>query len=433
MPSVSSSGLPPIERCSSMPPIPNMPPITPHETKKCNKCLATKTLDHFTDLRRAFGVIRITVQCDTCRAKCAARRKATRRDDGNGDGTSPSSSVPRSGQHRSATVSGESKFETDMFTPPVESNNVLQTPRAPANHPPDVPHPGLPLDPVQVAGELDVPCLTDADQRLLRNFERALAKNKLMEWPRCLIRWLTIELNRETGICQDCTKDDTFRARNPQLPALWSEANGLDPGEPPEHLEAFGHPHPSRRLRVRRPVVAAWLRHLKANHDGYSDVTIDEDVLSQLPDDGDVNAELQTKDVGPEDLEYLIAEIENDDLGYDVSAIPDLGADETELDRLRGITRRGQGELKPSSHIASATGPQGLQMPAIRSTPISDIRVKARGSYHWLIRCCIPGGRVTSRRLGSARSTANPTCSICFGCLMGALPGILCGVTRVST
>ncbi|KAG6249060.1 hypothetical protein E4U23_002493 [Claviceps purpurea] len=88
-----------------MPPIPNMPPITPHETKKCNKCLATKTLDHFTDLRRAFGVIRITVQCDTCRAKCAARRKATRRDDGNGDGTSPSSSVPRSGQHRSATVS----------------------------------------------------------------------------------------------------------------------------------------------------------------------------------------------------------------------------------------------------------------------------------------------------------------------------------------
>ncbi|KAG6285741.1 hypothetical protein E4U09_007097 [Claviceps aff. purpurea] len=78
----------------------------------------------------------------------------------------------------SATVSDESEVETDMFTPPVESNNVSQTPRAPANHPPDAPHPGLPLDPVQVAGELDVPCLTDADQRLLRNFERALAKNK---------------------------------------------------------------------------------------------------------------------------------------------------------------------------------------------------------------------------------------------------------------
>ncbi|KAG5972378.1 hypothetical protein E4U58_006658 [Claviceps cyperi] len=48
-----------------MPPIPNLPRITPHGSKKCNKCLATKTLDHFTDLRRAFGVIRITVECDT--------------------------------------------------------------------------------------------------------------------------------------------------------------------------------------------------------------------------------------------------------------------------------------------------------------------------------------------------------------------------------
>ncbi|KAG5953375.1 hypothetical protein E4U58_000447 [Claviceps cyperi] len=123
------------------------------------------------------------------------------------------------------------------------------------------------------------------------------------------------------------------------------------------------------QLRVRRPVVAAWLRHLKANHDGYSDVTIDEDALSQLPDDGDVNAELQTETVDPEDLEDLIAEIENDDLGYDVSVIPDLGADETELDKLRGILRRGQGEPNPSSDIASATGPQDLQLPAIRSTP----------------------------------------------------------------
>ncbi|KAG5931464.1 hypothetical protein E4U59_000281, partial [Claviceps monticola] len=69
------------------------------------------------------------------------------------------------------------------------------------------------------------------------------------------------------------------------------------------------------QLRVRRPIVAAWLRHLKANHDGYSDVTIDEHALSQLPDDGDVNAELQTETGDPEDLEDLIAEIENDDLG----------------------------------------------------------------------------------------------------------------------
>ncbi|KAG6020193.1 hypothetical protein E4U40_006335, partial [Claviceps sp. LM458 group G5] len=70
-------------------------------------------------------------------------------------------------------------------------------------------------------------------------------------------------------------------------------------------------------------------------------------------------------------VEGLIVEIENDDLGYDASVIPDLGADETELDRLRGILRRDQGEPNPSSDIASATGPQGLQLLAIRSSPIS--------------------------------------------------------------
>ncbi|KAG5951247.1 hypothetical protein E4U58_001257 [Claviceps cyperi] len=46
----------------------------------------------------------------------------------------------RSGQYRSPTVSDES----------VESSNVSHSPRAPANHP------GLPPDPVQVAGKLDV-------------------------------------------------------------------------------------------------------------------------------------------------------------------------------------------------------------------------------------------------------------------------------------
>ncbi|KAG5961373.1 hypothetical protein E4U58_004262 [Claviceps cyperi] len=85
-----------------------------------------------------------------------------------------------------------------------------------------------------------------------------------------------------------------------------------------------------------------------------------------------------TEDVDPADLEDLITEIENDDLGYDVSVIPNLGADETELDRLRGILRRGQGEPNPSSDNADATGSQGLQMPAVRSTPISDIGVKIK-------------------------------------------------------
>ncbi|KAG5961044.1 hypothetical protein E4U58_004422 [Claviceps cyperi] len=181
-------------------------------------------------------------------------------------------------------------------------------------------------------------------------------------------------MNSTIGICQGC---HVFRVNNPQpqLPALWSETNELDPGEPPEHLDALrpltpvvgwliacvhtrmqvmtyrraqykycGHiisfpknvstmhhrlPVPPGQLNfprnqtdqsimingfrtqpcVRRPVVVAWLRHLQANHDRYSDVTIDEYFLSQLPDDVDVNADLQTEDVDPADLEDVITEI----------------------------------------------------------------------------------------------------------------------------
>ncbi|KAG6065301.1 hypothetical protein E4U16_000489 [Claviceps sp. LM84 group G4] len=126
-----------------------------------------------------------------------------------------------------------------------------------------------------------------------------------------------------------------------------------------------------------------------------------------------LNAELQTQEVAPEDLEDLVADIEDDDLGYDVSVIPDLDADEPELDRLRGILRRGQGEPNASSEIASAIRPQRLSMRAIRRTPIS---------YLGLQSPILSLGRVTSRCLGSARSTSKPTCSTCCGCLMGALP-----------
>ncbi|KAG6118987.1 hypothetical protein E4U13_008087 [Claviceps humidiphila] len=64
-----------------------MPPSTPHETKKCNTCKATKTSDAFVDRRGANGVVRTTLACDACRAK-RARRAARREAARNGDGTS---------------------------------------------------------------------------------------------------------------------------------------------------------------------------------------------------------------------------------------------------------------------------------------------------------------------------------------------------------
>ncbi|KAG5953314.1 hypothetical protein E4U58_000469 [Claviceps cyperi] len=69
-----------------------MPSTTPHGTKTCNRCHATKTSDNFIDRRGANGVVRETVACDACHAKRA--KSAAQRDACNGDGTSPSSSVP---------------------------------------------------------------------------------------------------------------------------------------------------------------------------------------------------------------------------------------------------------------------------------------------------------------------------------------------------
>ncbi|KAG5991428.1 hypothetical protein E4U52_003616 [Claviceps spartinae] len=44
--------------------------------------------------------------------------------------------------------------------------------------------------------------------------------------------------------------------------------------------------------------------------DGHSDIAIDEDVLNYFPYDIEVNAEFQTEEVEPDDLEDLIAEID---------------------------------------------------------------------------------------------------------------------------
>ncbi|KAG6152723.1 hypothetical protein E4U37_003593 [Claviceps purpurea] len=66
------------------------------------------------------------------------------------------------------------------------------------------------------------------------------------------------------------------------------------------------------QVHVRLLVVRQWLRHLEANQSGYGDITIDEEVLSRLPDNGDVNAEIQTEDVNAVNLGELIPEIEND-------------------------------------------------------------------------------------------------------------------------
>ncbi|KAG6102112.1 hypothetical protein E4U14_006721 [Claviceps sp. LM454 group G7] len=70
--------------------------------------------------------------------------------------------------------------------------------------------------------------------------QESLAKNKLTERPQCLTSYFTIKVNPQPCVCQECTKDNAFRVGNPQLPALWSEADELDPGEPPKQRRSAG-------------------------------------------------------------------------------------------------------------------------------------------------------------------------------------------------
>jgi hypothetical protein len=50
----------------------------------------------------------------------------------------------------------------------------------------------------------------------------------------------------------------------------------------------------ARDMRVRRGVVLAWLYHLKQHHPDYRHITIFQENLSQLPEDGDISRRLPT-------------------------------------------------------------------------------------------------------------------------------------------
>ncbi|KAG6136623.1 hypothetical protein E4U12_001130 [Claviceps purpurea] len=221
-----------------MPPIPNMPPVTPHGTKERNKCHATKTLDHFMDLRRPI-------------------------------------------------VTGPTYADKTS-----EANKL---------------DPGEPPEHLEALG----PLIPLEEWLIARVHTRMQAMT---------YRGAQYKYRGHHQLPQERADHAPPPARAATT-ARYSHLAASQPNRSAEHDQSF-----RTQLRIRHPVVTAWPRHLQANHRRYSDVTIDEDALTQLPDDGDVNAELQTQEVAPDDLEILVADIENDDLGYDVSVIPDLKA-----------------------------------------------------------------------------------------------------------
>ncbi|KAG6042796.1 hypothetical protein E4U39_005413 [Claviceps sp. Clav50 group G5] len=157
-----------------------MPPITPHGTKECNRCHATKTLDAFIDRRAAFGVIRKTViaASPTLRQRGPILPAQCGLDPDDVFGPTSAQSreffVPsaRSGQYCSTTVCDESEVETDIIPPSarssqyrsatvsgeseVETNTI--TPSAPSAHPSQYRSATVSDESVESSDAPDTPC-----------------------------------------------------------------------------------------------------------------------------------------------------------------------------------------------------------------------------------------------------------------------------------
>ncbi|KAF2706208.1 hypothetical protein K504DRAFT_438267, partial [Pleomassaria siparia CBS 279.74] len=125
--------------------------------------------------------------------------------------------------------------------------------------------------------------------------------------------------------------------------------------------------------RVRRNVIKEWLYYLRANHPGYHGITIDSESLEALPEDGDVENDFVTREL---DAETVINrsnidpnDAADDELVPDIGAIPDLHAENTELEILHaqldaaGATVTVGRQPRRAAHIS---------MPTPKRTPISE-------------------------------------------------------------
>ncbi|KAM4067927.1 Beta-ketoacyl synthase [Hirsutella rhossiliensis] len=88
-------------------------------------------------------------------------------------------------------------------------------------------------------------------------------------------------------------------------------------------------------VSVRRQAVVIWLNYLRRHHPGYRCIVIDEERLSQLPENGNIldaipQSQVEAADVGPEEDHEAEPDLE------DEAAVPDLLA-RTRSSMLRGL------------------------------------------------------------------------------------------------
>ncbi|KAM4060880.1 ATP-dependent DNA helicase PIF1 [Hirsutella rhossiliensis] len=156
-----------------------------------------------------------------------------------------------------------------------------------------------------------------------------------------------------------------------QLPLLPQELNTvlLRPANTSSHANLSRQF--TRQFRVRRQAVVIWLNYLRRHHPGYRCIVIDEERLSQLPENGNIldaipQSQVEAADVGPEEDHEAEPDLE------DEAAVPDLLAKDTELDALRAIlTRESEADAELPTNV-QARPQHELQLPNIRHTPINE-------------------------------------------------------------
>ncbi|KAM4067788.1 PIF1-like helicase [Hirsutella rhossiliensis] len=163
-------------------------------------------------------------------------------------------------------------------------------------------------------GDLDAWALTDCDRATLREFWTKLNNDQMEYCSRCRECWLGVQ----------------------PAPLLPRELNTvlLRPANTSSHANLSRQF--TRQFRVRRQAVMIWLDYLRHHHPGYRSIAIDDERLSQLPEDGNVvdaipQSQVEAADVGPEEDQEAEPDLE------DAAAVPDLLAKDTELDALRSI------------------------------------------------------------------------------------------------
>ncbi|KAG4268366.1 hypothetical protein FPRO04_12472 [Fusarium proliferatum] len=259
-------------------------------------------------------------------------------------------------------------------------------------------------DPPFVSNDLDAPCLSDQDQQHIANWQADMDKEgEPYFWSRdnnldpgdIPLELPELTQVEEMLICRVHVHVQVMAYRGQQYKYKGHVVNFLkDVGQVyrqlpllPRELDVIvlrprnqsAQPHMIRQFRgqfrVRQGHIRQWLEFLRANHPGYREIVINEEHLSQLPQDGDVTDQLITELIDPVEIEEFlqddIDEVSGDLNLWDAAAVPNFIAQERDLTYLR--TRLQGGHQTTDLPLESAPGhePQ-LEMPHIRSTPLNE-------------------------------------------------------------